>query len=88
MVQAIIRTLALLASINLIQTAIATRLLILADIHLDLESTTQYVRPGDETSPDMLTNVLNEAAKREAGNKIDAILVIGDLCKHGLASFN
>jgi hypothetical protein len=76
----------LLFSLMLVQKSQATRLLILADIHLNVNATTSYVQTGAETSPEMLQNVLNEAAKREDGNQIDAILIIGDLCKQGLAA--
>jgi Icc-related predicted phosphoesterase len=36
----------------------------------------------------MLQNVLNNAAKREQGEHIDAIIVVGDLCRHNMASKN
>lgn len=88
MVRSLISAFVLLATHSLLEQAAATRLLILADIHLNVNSTNQYVRPGDETSPSMLANVLIEASKREKGSKIDAILVVGDLCAHGLASYD
>jgi Calcineurin-like phosphoesterase len=86
MARVLCTALPLLISLILVQKSQATRLLILADIHLNVNATTNYVRPGAETSPEMLQNVLNEAAKREDGQQIDAILMIGDLCKHGLAA--
>ena len=43
---------------------------------------------GTEASITTLNKVLQEAAKEEAatGETIDAILLIGDLCRHGLAA--
>ena len=57
------------------------------DVHLDVNSTQLYSEPGTEASLTTLNKVLQEAASEEkqSGISIDAILLIGDLCKHGLA---
>ena len=64
------------------------RLLLINDIHLDIDSTAKFSDPGDETSPNTLDRVVSEAARREekSGEKIDAILIPGDFCRHGLAA--
>ena len=40
-------------------------MLIFNDIHLDVNNTNAFARPGDETSLNMLNDVLEEAAERE-----------------------
>lgn len=46
-----------------------------------------YSEPGTESSLTTLNKVLQEAADEESksGDPIDAILLLGDLCRHGLA---
>ena len=65
----------------------AHKVLLINDIHLDVNSTQLYSEPGTEASITTLNKVLQEAAQEEAksGVPIEAILLIGDLCKHGLA---
>ena len=65
----------------------ATKVLLINDIHLDVNSTVLYSTPGTETSITTLQLVLNEAATEEAktDDDVDAILLIGDMCKHHLA---
>ena len=65
----------------------AHKVLMINDVHLDVNSTQLYSEPGTEASITTLNKVLQEAAHEEArsGTHIDAILLIGDLCKHGLA---
>ena len=77
-----------LALCSLLSAVTAQNFLLLADVHLNVNSTNQYVRPGDETSPAMLINVLDKAAKAvaDSGTTLDAILLVGDLCRHGLSS--
>lgn len=67
--------------------AVSHKVLTINDVHLDVNSTQLYSEPGTEASITTLNKVLQEAAKEEAasGTPIDAILLIGDLCKHGLA---
>ena len=62
-------------------------MLILNDIHLDLNNLDAFTRPGQELSLNMLNDILEEASAREnrEGNAIDAILLIGDLVNHALA---
>ena len=57
------------------------------DIHLDVNSTQEYSEPGTESSITLVNKVLQEAAdvQEESGEAIEAILLIGDLCKHGMA---
>ena len=66
------------------------KLLILNDIHLDINSTEYYSQPGKECNYRTLDLVLSEAAKLEddSSGPIEAILLVGDLNKHGLATKN
>ena len=64
----------------------AIKVLTINDIHLDVNNTDQYSVPGTEASITTLEKVLQEAAEAEKGEKIDAILLIGDMCRHGLAA--
>ena len=71
----------------LVQRADAYKVLLINDIHLDVNSTQLYSEPGTEASITTLNKVLQEAAEEEkkSNEPIDAIFLIGDLCKHGLA---
>lgn len=66
----------------------ATKVLIINDIHLDVNNTALYSVPGTEASVTTLEKVLSEASKKEneSGDKIEAILLVGDLCRHHLAA--
>lgn len=68
-------------------TTSAHKVLLINDVHLDVNSTQLYSEPGTEASLSTLKKVLQEAALEEAksGQTIEAILLMGDLCKHGLA---
>lgn len=72
---------------TLCQMTVAHKILMLNDIHLDVNSTVLYSEPGTEASITTLDKVLSEAANEESksGVPIEAILLIGDLCKHKLA---
>ena len=69
------------------QVSIAHKVLLINDVHLDVNSTQLYSEPGTEASPTTLNKVLSEAAadEKKSGDSIEAILLLGDLCKHGLA---
>jgi hypothetical protein len=69
--------------------AASQNIMLLNDIHLNIDSTAEVVLPGKETSPDMLNLVLGNAVKFEEkiGSQPEAILLIGDLVKHGLAAY-
>ena len=71
----------------LCQVSIAHKVLLINDVHLDVNSTQLYSEPGTEASLKTLNKVLSEAAADEekSGESIEAILLLGDLCKHGLA---
>ena len=71
----------------LTESTYAHKLLLINDVHLNLESTENYSEPGTETNMKTLNLVLEQAAKLEAeeSEPIEAILLIGDLCKHGMA---
>lgn len=78
----------MLVSLSLLScVSSAHKVLLINDVHLDVNSTQLYSEPGTEASITTLNKVLQEAAQEEAksGVPIDAILLIGDLCKHGLA---
>jgi|LakMenEpi03Aug12_release.lakeMendotaPanAssembly.Ray.scaffolds.fasta_scaffold4290943_1 hypothetical protein len=49
--------------LTFLQPIRAQNFLVLADVHLNVNSTTAYARPGDETSLPMLYNVIDEAKK-------------------------
>jgi hypothetical protein len=68
-------------------TTKAHKVLLINDIHLDVNSTQHYSEPGTPLSMITLNKVLSEAADEEAktGEPIEAILLMGDLCKHGMA---
>lgn len=70
---------------NLIQS---TKVLLINDIHLDVNNTALYSVPGTEASITTLDKVLWEASIEEAksDDDIDAILLVGDLCRHHLAA--
>ena len=51
---------------TLLQFSVAHKVLLLNDIHLDLESTEYYSMAGTETNVRTLNLVLQEAAKEEA----------------------
>ena len=72
---------------TLIGLSEAHKVLLINDVHLDVNSTQLYSEVGTEASITTLQKVLQEAANEEekSGEPIDAILLIGDLCKHGLA---
>lgn len=72
----------------LANTVHSYKVLLINDVHLDVNSTQLYSDPGTEASITTLNKVLQEAASEEqsSGVGIDAILLIGDLCKHGLAA--
>ena len=72
----------------LITLSQATKVLIINDIHLDVNNTALYSVPGTEASVTTLEKVLSEASKKEneSGDKIEAILLVGDLCRHHLAA--
>ena len=71
----------------LAQPTLSHKLLLINDVHLNLDSTEYYSTPGEETNIRTLNLVLSEAAKIEddSSEPIEAILLIGDLNKHGLA---
>ena len=60
----VIMTIMLLASLCC-QTSIAHKVLLLNDIHLDIDSTVVWSDPGTEASPKTLRKILREAAKEE-----------------------
>ena len=64
----------------------AIKVLTINDVHLDVNNTDLYSVPGTEASITTLEKVLQEAAEAEKGEPIDAILLIGDMCRHGLAA--
>jgi metallophosphoesterase superfamily enzyme len=49
--------------LTFLQPIRAQNFLVLADVHLNVNSTTAYAHPGDETSLPMLYNVIDEAKK-------------------------
>ena len=67
--------------------ALSSKVLIINDIHLDVNNTALYSVPGTEASITTLEKVLWEASLEESksNDDIDAILLVGDLCKHHLA---
>ena len=66
---------------------LSTKVLLINDIHLDVNNTALYSEPGTEASVTTLEKVLWEASLEESksNDDIDAILLIGDFCKHHLA---
>ena len=66
----------------------ATKVLIINDVHLDVNNTALYSVPGTEASITTLEKILSEAAikENESGEKIEAIMLVGDLCRHHLAA--
>ena len=71
-----------------VSLAQGTKVLLLNDIHLDVNNTALYSMPGTEASITTLEKVLQEAAfkEKESGVKIEAILLVGDLVRHHLAA--
>ena len=67
---------------------LSTKVLLINDIHLDVNNTALYSEPGTEASVTTLEKVLWEASLEESksDDDIDAILLIGDLCRHHLAA--
>ena len=65
----------------------AHKVLLINDIHLDIDSTAKYSEPGTPLNHLTLDKVLSEAADIESktGEAPEAILLMGDMCKHGLA---
>ena len=74
----------------LANTVHSYKVLLINDVHLDVNSTQLYSEPGTEASITTLNKVLHEAASEEekSGVGIDAIMLVGDLCKHGLAAYD
>jgi hypothetical protein len=62
--------------------------LVINDIHLDVNATYKMPNPGDETTYDLLGLVLKNAQQKakDEGFTYTAVLVPGDLVRHGLAS--
>ena len=72
------------------QPTLSHKVLILNDVHLDIDSTEYYSTPGEECNIRTLNLVLSEAKKVEdaSADPIEAILLVGDLNRHGLASYD
>lgn len=72
----------------LTQPISSRKVLLINDIHLDIDSELYYSEPGTETNIRTLNKVLSEAAKIEddSDDMPEAILLIGDLCRHGMAA--
>lgn len=75
------------SSILLSVSVDAHKVLLINDIHLDIDSTAKYSEPGTPLNHLTLNKVLSEAADIESktGEAPEAILLMGDMCKHGLA---
>jgi hypothetical protein len=58
----------------------ALRILTLNDVHLDL-SKSGMPMPGEDATQSLLQVVLDKAGQEQ----VDVILLLGDLCAHGLA---
>ena len=79
----------LVAILSLIaQPVNSHKVLLINDVHLNINSTDYYSQPGEETNIRTLNTVLTEAAKVEdaSGTPIEAILLVGDLVKHKMAA--
>ena len=74
---------ALCATASVANGATSHKVLLVNDIHLDVDSTQLYSEPGTEASLSTLKRVMQEAADKNPD--AEAILLMGDLCKHGLA---
>ena len=72
----------------LMSLSMATKVLLINDVHLDINSTMLYSEPGTEASVSTMKKVFEQAAQVEAkmDGDIEAILLAGDLCRHGLAA--
>ncbi len=64
--------------------------MVINDIHLDVNATYKMPNPGDETTMYLLGLVLKNAQQKakDEGFTYTAVLVPGDLVRHGLASYN
>jgi len=62
------------------------KFLLLNDIHLNLDDK-NMPEPGNETTMPLLEKVLEDAVQQaDRFGKFDAILLLGDLCKHDIAA--
>ena len=66
----------------------ALKFLVMNDIHLNVTSDVYIPMPGHETTIGLLGVMLADMKAQESnsGVKIDAILIPGDFCRHGMAA--
>jgi hypothetical protein len=70
------------------QTCTALKCLVMNDVHLNITYVNGISMPGEETSMELITLMINEMKSEEAKSNIaiDAILIPGDFVVHNLAS--
>jgi hypothetical protein len=68
----------------------ATKYLVINDIHLNVNATYNMPNPGEETTLFLLEIVLKNAQQqaKDEGFTYTAVLMPGDMVRHGLASYN
>lgn len=79
----------LLVCVALLQNVVSGyKFLLLNDMHLNISATEPYPKIGEALTPELMIDMILDAKAQvdSEGVELDAIILNGDTCRHGLAS--